>query len=168
MRLRTLTSTHNWPQSSLCWILFYVFRQTHTFSLSTYEASVWPLTYITQVISIDSVLDEFRSICWHAALEFLTFMLCFVIQLKGYGGQGGKIYVTVGWLCAPITLNPLKSPLVVLNRTHPSEVIGSQELCPHGLIGQQKWPHYKNELWGGLALWPPKQSLCNAMIQQET
>lgn len=38
-------------------------------------------TYIAQVVSVDSVLDELWCICRHVALEFLTFMLCFVIQL---------------------------------------------------------------------------------------
>lgn len=39
-------------------------------------------THVTQVIGIDSVLDKLWSICWYVALELLTFIFCFVIQLK--------------------------------------------------------------------------------------
>ena len=47
-----------------------------------------PHTYIAQVVSVDSVLNELRCVCWHVTLEFLTFMLCFVFQLGG--GEKGE------------------------------------------------------------------------------
>lgn len=39
-------------------------------------------TYITQVIGVDLVLEEGRSIWRYVALELFTFMLCFVVQLR--------------------------------------------------------------------------------------
>lgn len=64
---------------------------------------LFPHTYIAQVVSVDSVLDELRCVCWHVALEFLTFMLCFVIQLGRVGG-GEKGEDMLLWAdCVPQT-----------------------------------------------------------------
>lgn len=39
-------------------------------------------TYVTQVIRVDSVLDEGRGIRRYVALELFIFMFCFVIELR--------------------------------------------------------------------------------------
>lgn len=98
-------------------------------------------TYVTQIIGIDSVLDKLWSICWYVALEFLTFMFCFVIQLenKRYPNSSGSEFpwghieeCWYIWLSTP-TLFRKKMP----QRGSPSNQSPLQNLDPDSLF--QDW-----------------------------